>query len=85
MSKAQVECAQAISTIESQLKFLDQAECFDAKEKKRRVEMICSSDLDRTEILRRAEEELKSLENVSIEENTLEVNGERETCDDALR
>lgn len=78
MSKAKIEARQAISIIESQLKFLDQAECFDKNRSTTRVELNCSTDFDRSTLFRMSEDELKYLQELSTKENAMEVKKEKQ-------
>lgn len=71
MDKAKIEAQQAISIIESQLKFLDKADCIHVNEDLKRENLKCTSQTDRT---RAAEQELVYLQTLSSKEKTLEVN-----------
>ncbi|CAF1655211.1 unnamed protein product [Rotaria magnacalcarata] len=71
--KAKAEAHQAISIIESQLKFLDKAECLHVDENLRRENMICTSEIDRSNRVRMAEEELMYLQNLPSKEKSTEI------------
>lgn len=76
LDRAKTEARQAISIVESQLKFLDQAECLQRNETSARVDLVCSSNLDRASQIRIADEELKYLQQLSSKEKTMEVKRE---------
>lgn len=74
LTRAKHEARQAISILESQLKFLDHSDCFQAKKANIRQDFHCStSTIDRSTLTRLAEEELIYLENFSSEQATVEV------------
>ena len=74
MKKAKIEAHQAISIIESHLKFLDKAECFYAEKKPTtRKHLTCSSEMDRATLTHIAEEELMYLQKIPSKEKSVEV------------
>ena len=78
LAKAQLEARGAIAIIESQLKFLDQAECLGVNPLNQRLDLNCSADFDRGTLLRMAEDELKYLQELSLKDKSMEVKMERE-------
>lgn len=73
LAKAQLEARGAIAIIESQLKFLDQAECLGVNPFNQRLDLNCSADFDRGTLLRMAEDELKYLQELSLKDKSMEV------------
>jgi hypothetical protein len=73
LNKAKIEAHQAISIVESQLKFLDKAECLDGNENTVRERLTCTSEMDRTTLIRIAEEELIYLQKLPSKEKSIEV------------
>ncbi|CAF2973746.1 unnamed protein product [Rotaria socialis] len=71
--KAKAEAHQAISIIESQLKFLDKAECLHVDGNLKRENMICTSEIDRSNRVRMAEEELMYLQKLPSKEKSTEI------------
>jgi len=68
LSKAKIEAQQTISILESQLRFLDKAECFHVDDKN--ILYDCTT----TDSLRTiAEKELAYLQNLPTKENSIEV------------
>ncbi len=73
MDKAKIEAHQAISIIESQLKFRDKAECLHVDEKLTREYITCTPEMNRTTLARIAEEELMYLQKLPPKEKSIEV------------
>ncbi|CAF1007480.1 unnamed protein product [Rotaria sordida] len=73
LDKAKTDAHQAISIIESQLKFLDKAECLRVDENRTRENMMCTSETDRTTLARIAEEELMYLQKLPSKEKSIEI------------
>jgi hypothetical protein len=74
LTKAKTEARQAITIVESQLKFLDKSECLHRDENTPREHMICPSDIDRNILAHIAEEELMYLQKLPSKETSMEVN-----------
>ncbi|CAF3707789.1 unnamed protein product [Rotaria sp. Silwood1] len=73
LDKAKTDAHQAISIIESQLKFLDKAECLHVNENLTQENIICTSETDRTNLARIAEEELMYLQKLPPKEKSIEI------------
>ncbi|CAF4374335.1 unnamed protein product, partial [Rotaria sp. Silwood2] len=73
LDKAKTDAHQSISIIESQLKFLDKAECLHVNENFSRENIICTSETDRTTLARIAEEELMYLQKLPSKEKSIEI------------
>lgn len=73
MDKAKIEAYQAISIIESQLKFLDKSECFQINENLQRDNIICTTETDRNSLIHKSEEELLYLQSLPSKEKSIEV------------
>ena len=73
MTKAKIEARQAIQLVESQLKFLNQAECFNANVQMKKQNLYCSINFNSKEFFDKVEEELKYLENLPPKEKNIEV------------
>lgn len=73
MNKAKAEARQTISIVESQLKFLDKAECLHNKKNLTRKHIKCTPEMDRTTLARIAEKELIYIQNLPAKENSIEV------------
>lgn len=74
MDKAKTEAYQAISIIESQLKYLDKAECLRANNKISQENPLCTLEMDRTTLIHIAEQELHYLQKLPSKEKSMEVN-----------
>ncbi|CAF0877773.1 unnamed protein product [Adineta ricciae] len=75
LDKAKMEAHKAISIVESQLKYLDKAECLRSNEKISQDNPLCTSEMDRTTLIHIAEQELICLQKLpSKQKNSLPVN-----------
>ncbi|UJR31869.1 hypothetical protein I4U23_019343 [Adineta vaga] len=73
LDKAKIEARQAISIVEAQLKFLDKAECLHINNEMMQKNLFCTSDTDRTTLIRIAEEELIHLQKLPSKEKSMEI------------
>ena len=68
-----MEARQAISIVESQLKFLDKAECLPVKDETTRENLLCTDGMDRATLIHVAEQELTYLQKLPPKEKSMEV------------
>ncbi|CAF1042342.1 unnamed protein product [Adineta steineri] len=73
LNKAKIEAYRAISIVEAQLKFFDKAECVHNDQLVNRENLICTSKMDRTTLVRMVEEELMYLHKLSSKEKNMEI------------
>jgi hypothetical protein len=73
LDKAKIEARQAISIVESKLKFLDKSECFHRDEKLIQKHLTCTPEMNRTTLIRIAEQELMYLQKLPSKEKSIEV------------
>jgi hypothetical protein len=74
LEKAKTEARQAISIVESQLKFLGKAECLQTNDGIARENLLCTAGMDRATLTHIAEQELTYLQKLPSKEKSMEVN-----------
>ncbi|CAF0877752.1 unnamed protein product [Adineta ricciae] len=73
LDKAKMEAHKAISIVESQLKYLDKAECLRSNEKISQDNPLCTSEMDRTTLIHIAEQELICLQKLPSKQKSMEI------------
>ncbi|CAF1051525.1 unnamed protein product [Adineta ricciae] len=73
LDKAKMEAYHAISIVESQLKYLDKAECLRPNDKISQDNPLCTSGMDRTALIYIAEQELIYLQKLPSKQKSMEI------------